>query len=449
MDVVCENNSWSSPLIWVLPLKSATRTDGLDDRHVLPPRIVLESERSKLGVCALVQELREVDIDGSPLLFHAASGRREHSCFRTAYDLVYTVLGKGGLMEQVEAVDGLGRGLLMHAARSNHVQIFSEIFDICEKNAALMIPSSRVDPIAAATTALSEFVRDTSRHPDVCENCRNHAFSAAQADVVRKVLEKTDHVGMNCLHHAAEAGCSDVLTKVIDKSHSVDEMYRCVVQRTCQEGCLDKILAGTLSTVGWENASFFKSMNDADKSASARTPIMYVLRNMGCGSECTDGDTRILQEKFYALYEALQFGPVVSSGEHTRIGWMATTSVPPPPPSVSRRSSAAKDGVTPRARAVTELLHAARGGLASLELALNEPLPASMVDDDGSSRTVNLDDALCVEVSTDGVRWTSTEATKTWGRALILAAAAKRGDEDALYHVLFAIKVSFSSNLSK
>ncbi|CAN0365488.1 unnamed protein product, partial [Ectocarpus sp. 12 AP-2014] len=64
--------------------------------------------RSRVGIHALVKELRKTDIDGVPLLFHAASSRRKHCCFRIAYDLVFTVLGKGGVMEQFEALDGLG-----------------------------------------------------------------------------------------------------------------------------------------------------------------------------------------------------------------------------------------------------------------------------------------------------------------------------------------------------
>eukprot|EP00903_Cladosiphon_okamuranus_P014653 g13587.t1 len=186
--------------------------------------------RSRLGVCALVKELREIDIDGAPILFHAASCRREHSCFRTAYDLIYTVLGKGGLMEQVEAVDGLGRGILMHAARSAHVETFKEVFDVCEKKAALMIPSSKVHDITAADIdELSKFIRDSGPQ-DFCEYCRDLASNLDRADELQKVfednyredkprqlLEGTDHVGMNCLHHAAEAGCCDVLKEVIEK----------------------------------------------------------------------------------------------------------------------------------------------------------------------------------------------------------------------------------------
>ena len=382
-----------------------------------------------------MQELREVDIDGSPLLFHAASGRREHSCFQTAYDLIYTVLGKGGLMEQVEAMDGLGRRLLMHAARSNHVQTFKDVFEMCEKNAALMAPLSKLDPVAAATTE--------QLCPRVCENCRRHALPAARADLLRTVLEETDHVGMNCLHHAAEAGCYDVLREVIATCKWVDATHRCVSERTCRKGCLDDYFEGVLSGTEGNQGHFFEKMNAADKSASTRTPIMYVLRNMSCGQERTDGGNQVLRDKFYALYEALQCRPTSSSGERHRIGWMLPSRIPSPFSNFRRRSSAT------RCRAFTELLHAARGGLASLELALNELLQASVVDD-GSRRTVDLDDALLVEIeiSKDGERWVSTEGTKNWGRALLLAAATKRGDVDALYHVLLAIEVSMSSSIS-
>lgn len=426
--------------MWCFTPKSATRTDDHNGSPVYVG-VTHASKRSKLGVCALVKELREIDIDGAPILFHAASGRREHSCFRTACDLVYTVLGKGGLMEQFEAVDGLGRGILMHAARSNHLQTFKEICNTYVKNAALMIPSSKVDTIADARTELSNYVRDTTRRQGCCNDCHGLAFSAARANVLRKVLEYTDHVGMNCLHHAAEAGCCDVLKEVIEKCQGVETAYGRLAGRTCQRGCLKDYADKTWSGDGGDNVPFFMKMNAAEKSASERTPIMYVLRNMGCGQECTDGQNQVLRDKFYTLYEAMPCRPMASSREPHRMGWMAPSNVLPPPP---KGPNGTTDGVPTSAHAFTELLHAARGGLSSLELALNESLPAS-TEDDGSIRTVNLDDALHVKVSTNGARWTSNDETKTWGRALLLAAAAKRGDEDALYQVLLAIEVSLST----
>lgn len=335
----------------------------------------------KLGIRTLVKELREIDIDGAPILFHAASSRREHSCFRTVSDLVGIVLGKGGLMEQVEAVDGLGRRLLMHAARSNDVNVFRRIFDMCKEAAGNMM------------------VKDQQHLPQPAT--KNTAD--AEEELLREVLIKKDHIGMNCLHHAADAGCWEVLQEVIDKSQEA---------------------GGTL----------YEDMDKPDKSGC--TPIMYVLSNrFGCGEG--EHDDNNLKIKFDMLYEAMPFESHPVPGGHRKKGWMEPSPVPPRVNvSEKRNAPTAKD-----TRAMTELMHAARGGLASLNLVLNNPLPSSVRPDGG----INLDAALNVELSEhDGENygpWERPKWTQTWGRAMLLAAAAKLGDVDVLYHVLDAIKV--------
>ncbi len=315
-----------------------------------------------------MKELREIDIDAAPLLFHAASSRREHSCFRTAYDLVYRVLGKGGVMDQVEAVDGLGRRILMHAARSNHVQTFTDVFAICKETMDEMIlfdPSESTDTASAGTTE-----------------------SGASRVLIKT---GTDINGMNCLHHAAQAGCCEVLREVI-------EMYR-------QRGSLQQEIQ--------------------KKDKSLRTPIMYVLRDGECFGEKQHACGRMdLKERFDMLFD-----------EMNGTGWMESMPVLP-------QAAPAADSEPAQTEAVTELLHAARGGLGSLELALNNPLPAS-VRDEGSKRTVNLDEALNVKVKVPGQdALQPTAETRVWGRALLLAAAAQLGDMKVLPHVVDAIKAS-------
>lgn len=308
---------------------------------------------TKLGIRALVKELRELDIDSTPLLSNAAASRGKHSCFRTAYDLVLTVVGKGGLMEQVEAVDRLDRGILMHAARSNHVQTFREVFDMRKETAA----SAPTAPAADVGSATEE-------------------------------IGKVDSKGMNCLHHAAEAGCCEVLREVMAK---------------CQQA----------------GPSLYGDMNIPDNRG--RTPIMLVLRNSGCyGEEEDTCDNNDLEEKFDMLFKTMPEG-----GEAAKTGWMDPTPVPPCLTPVPPRQT----------RAVTELMHAARGGLESLELALNK---AARVD---GGLTINLDDTLSVKELDSHDAWVPTDGTRTWGRALLLAAAAKRGDVDVLHHVLNAIDV--------
>lgn len=330
-----------------------------------------------------MKELQEVDSDGAPLLFHAASSRREHSCFRTARDLVYTVLGEGGLMGQTEAVDALGRGLLMHAARSKHLGAFREAFDMREE----------------ATDSIT-FFKETS----ATLNTASEAPADTPAGVVlSEVMGQFDRLGMSCLHHAAEAGCYEVLRDVMEKC-------------------------------GGAGSSLYQEMNKAD--GFQRTPIMLVLRN-ACGGEENAGDSSALKDKFDLLYEAMPCEPALTPGGHRKIGWMGPALVP------SHRVLVSTDPFQPRAptRAVTELMHAVRGGVSALQLVLSNPLPASKTEVDGGF-AVDLDEALAVEALDDDGRWVRTDGTRTWGRALLLATAALRGDIDVLYRVLDAIEVS-------
>ncbi|CAM9818817.1 unnamed protein product, partial [Ectocarpus sp. 12 AP-2014] len=306
--------------------------------------------RSKMGVRALAKELRELDIDRAPLLFNAAASRSEKSCFRTAHDLVYKALGKGGLIEQLGAVDGERRTMLMHAARSNNSDAYDEIVGIY--------------------------------------------FTAVP--LTSSGYTETDDKGMNCLHHAAEAGCSEVLGKVIKK-------YR---------------EAG--------GSSF------AERDNNNRTPVMCVLSDAN-REERADGS---LREKFTLLYSNMS--PLCSeqdekvcthNGEHAKQGWMEMTDVP------AQRISRSEE--INKARGVTELMHAARGGLESLELALNEPLPSSRRGDGSISLDRALNVTTCDEPASNEPRW---EPQPAWGKGLLLAAAAERGDIDVLHIVLTAIQ---------
>lgn len=342
-------------------------------------------KQPKLGICALVKELREIDMDGAPLLFHAASSCGENSCFQTAHDLIGMALGKGGVMEQIEAVDVFGRGILMHAARRRHVQIFRDVLKMCK---------------------------------DVTHSMRSHQNSQTTPDksedthaLLRDVLLKVDIHGMSCLHHAADAGSCEVLREVL---------------RMC------KLVGST----------FYQEMDTRDNGG--RTPIIFVLRNDGC---CGKDE---VNAKFNMLVEAMPNGLNTDSGAHNTKRWMEPSSVPSRPPP-SKRADQTVDAT----EAITELMHAARGGLASLELVLNNTLPSSFVDSDGSDggwrRTVNLDKALAVKIFPSGTSHDTADPlpsspdTKTWGRALLLAAAAKLGNEDVLYHILDAIQVRAQS----
>lgn len=404
---------------------------------------------TKLGIRKLVKELRGLDIDGAPLLFNAAASRGEHSCFGTAHDLIRKALGKGGLAEQLGALDGEGRGLQMFAARSNDCETFKKVLSICKKacEASMEKESSPYEGAAANTPAGHSWNVNIL----VCEcGARKAAREAASAYALQKVLEKTDYMGMNCLHHAAEAGCADVLQAVIDERKSVNSTYRAAMERAARpqapqmckvQGCSGK------------NAVWLRSpptMNFGQKDRKGRTPIMLVLRNT-CGSYV---DANGLEAKFRKLYP----GTTVSCGVGE--SWMKSRrvfSVPVPVRCQRRKRGSTKmkkqdEKPEQHIVAITELLHAARGGQTSLELALNAVL-RGFEDDDGLKRTVSLDRALGVMKEVDESNPAAdvlpheheSEAAKkriSWGRALLLAAAAKRGDTNMLRHVLAAIEVS-------
>lgn len=351
-----------------------------------------------MGIHALVKELRETDIDGVPLLFHAAASRRKHCCFRIAYDLVLTVLGKGGVMEQFEALDGLGRGILMHAARSSHVDTFKDVFDECKKTAD---QSNAVANDGRMEIPEVPYGFRRERQSDGTTRTPEKSAKSRRLLRVREVLGKVDRKGMTCLHHAAEAGSSAVLSEVVKE-------------------------CGLL----WDD------LGNPDRSG--RTPIMLVLRNAFCceGEEHTCGETD-LEDKFGILFDL-------------GIGWMQLSRIQPQRLPAPRQTPV-------KTWAVTELIHAARGGVASLELALNQPLPESKTElarnqplpesktDSEHGFGVHLDRALATAWFIDGSRrqlQDEHDDTAIWRRALLLAAAARLGDVDVLYHVLDAIEVS-------
>lgn len=329
-----------------------------------------------------MKEIQEVDIDGAPLLFHAASSRGEHSCFRTARDLITTVLGKGELMEQVEAVDALDRGILIHAARSNHVDTLKEVLSMARRAARSMV----VDHCMRRTILVE-------------------SLSRARPLVLAEMMSKRDRMGMNCLHHAAEAGCCEVLSEVMKECRG-------------EQGVLNE------------------EMCKADKLG--RTPIMLVLTNAYRGRE----QHNELKEKFSTLYEAMPDEPTPGPGSGSKKkGWMTSST------EVSSHHREFRKREDTETHAVTELLHATRGGIASLELALNNCFPPSKKPVTGGfevdfNKVLDVKERETVGESKSNGSFALSVDTETWGRALLLAAAAGLGDVDLLYHVLSAIQVS-------
>lgn len=113
-----------------------------------------------------------------------------------------------------------------------------------------------------------------------------------------------------------------------------------------------------------------------------------------------------------------------SAGEN----WMERRSV---------RSFQRRDTVELDTKGTTELIHAVRGGLQSLNLAL-ETLCGNQVRNEHGA--VDLDKALGIKILADRCA-DQEECAKVWGRAMLLAAATKGGDMEVLRQVINAIKV--------
>eukprot|EP00903_Cladosiphon_okamuranus_P019883 g18275.t1 len=180
-----------------------------------------------------------------------------------------------------------------------------------------------------------------------------------------------DHTGRTILHHAAEAGCSKILDEVM--SELSDEE--------------------------------FSKLSLADENG--RTPIMHVLR-LRHGYE-DDGDH---ERQFLTLYQ-----------RRGSSGWMQQREVLHPeevPPELR--------GIT--VKATTELMHAARGGDKSLQLALGKIL------ENTGDAVVNINDAL--NLTFDGQPATGLD--QAWGWGMLLAAAARGGHVNVLKSVVYAIE---------
>ncbi|CAM9923666.1 unnamed protein product, partial [Scytosiphon promiscuus] len=313
--------------------------------------------RSRLGVRALAKELREMDIEGAPLLFNAAACRGKMSCFKTAHDLIQSTLGKGGLIEQMTAVDSERRTILTYAARSKDGASFEEIL--------LIFP---------------RYITD-------------HTPS--------KYLQTTmDLKRMTCAHHAAEAGCREVLEKVLKH--------------------------GKETVLG-------------EKDDRGRTPLMCVMQNT-CGD-----DPAVVRAKLDLL---LSKKTVTSPAETISETESMKSSHVEPPTAVETVTRVLEDveriEIFSGLRARTELIHAMGGGLTSLELALNNF--STRTGGKGPSLVI-LDDALDVQIWTEPTvdppsegTWTAHPKRAAWGRALLLAAAAKMGDINLIRYVISTIQ---------
>ena len=138
-----------------------------------------ERWRAPLDDFALVNRLRDADVRGAPLLFHAASNSEG------TLGLVKTVisgsLGEGGLTEQALSFDDKGRSMLAYAVRSGNVGVYN-----------------------CAQCILSTIISEES------EKSIN--------------FKNLDTGGKSLLHFAAESACKEMLKTVIGEANQL-ELY--------------------------------------------------------------------------------------------------------------------------------------------------------------------------------------------------------------------------------
>lgn len=204
-------------------------------------------------------------------------------------------------------------------------------------------------------------------------------------------LTKVDHTERNVLHHAAEAGCLDALAKVI-----------VLVRRISGDS---------------------KTMHKPDKNGL--TPLHHLLRAKYGEPEGRDE----IRPKFEQLWL------------HSNKGSFMVPRRVMPLPCVGRADVAVM--------AVTELIHAARGGLPSLKFVLAKIRLMKFWRGQPDSTVVTINEALRVTV--DGENGDEDVpkqgALDAWGWGMLLAAAAKGGHVDVLETVVHAIAVSMYATL--
>lgn len=320
-----------------------------------------------------MKQLRESDANGAPLLFLAASSKGPRSCFEDVRREIEDTLSAIGLIEQIEAVDRkAARGILMYAARSNHVGVFREVLRLLE---------------AACKGTLSG------------QNFRKDWETKLKAAFMRR-----DKSRRTLLHHASEAGNAAILRTVVTMA---------------------------------EDYGVFAAMSEPDKNG--RTPMMYVLRRRYLTGSIAD----CVRQKFELLWRKHR-----NAGNG---GWMhrRPLRLHPKTPrdlrgrpvddvstgrTMEERSRLESDQVV--VKGTTELIHAAYGGLQTLQLVLEKTVPEG---EEVDLNKVDLDEIIGVTLvnkRTDEIMTLNGEPSgdqlKSWGHGMLLAAAARRGHVDVL-----------------
>ncbi|CAN0376362.1 unnamed protein product, partial [Ascophyllum nodosum] len=357
----------------------------------------------KCGVCALVKELRELDVNGAPLLFLAASSRTTSTCFIEVFQTLRAFLGMAGLLEQIEADDHRGRNIMMYAARGKHADTFTRVRDLYKDahianavegvNSDVQSNHARTDDNSDGTSVQQANRRAPARsEPD---DCNIHASSKSRKWCDR--VQKVDHRGKTILHHAAGSASLAVFALVF-------EMAR-------EDG------------IGAHDRMALPDM-------SKQTPITLFLRNKYGSCDSCESDTN---DKMYRLRL-----------HAPKEGWMQQRMVPPvwKLTGTDQAGGSGKEFIT---LAKTELFHAVRGGPTMLDLTLEYIKNQKMIT--GNSNEVHLDKvlgmAICATTTPRGESQQEEvlrEIVRHWGYGMLLAAAVRGGHEKVIKRVISAIE---------
>ncbi|CAM9548053.1 unnamed protein product, partial [Ectocarpus fasciculatus] len=357
--------------------------------------------------------------DGQNLMAYAARwGREEWFIYLVQH--VRDKLGMGCLVKQLRAWDINGTPLLFLAVSSRSSDnCFSAVYD---ELVTALGKGGLVEQIAASDDLGRNIVMHASRGNSVDVFKRAlHMYHHHQRTFSNPVegwggdppitLTKVDYTGRNLLHHAAEAGCLGVLNLILLMVRKLSDSAK-------------------------------RTIHGPDKNGL--TPLHHLLRAKYGEPESPD--------EFPAKFEKLWlFGGQGS--------FMARRNVMALP-------REGRDDIA--VSAITEVIHAARGGLPSLQLVLGKICLTKFWQGKPNNTVVTIEEVLRVAVgetmegqedrTVEGEEDEKTaegeEAPKqgeldAWGWGMLLAAAAKGGHVDVLEHVVHAIKTgSFVEGLS-
>lgn len=155
----------------------------------------------------MVKQLRDVDDEQKPLLFHAVSGQSTPSSFRAARILLSKTLGRGGMEEQLKHLDSSGRNIFMHAARYSRNRVWLEVWGIFYARKEL------AGQLAAAD-------KDGKRVLMYAAEAGNEALVDKILDWEREQGEARDLQGWNVLMYAARGRRSEKVLQVLHDWYS-------------------------------------------------------------------------------------------------------------------------------------------------------------------------------------------------------------------------------------